>query len=188
VPITSTLEWIETTRLSIALREGAFSYPIVGGIHLLAIALFGGMILATDLRLLGWALRRQPVSNVICGLRPWKRLGFTVIVVTGLLLAAAEPVRLYGSPSFWVKIGILALVGVHAAVFRPRVYRCPGRLDAGLSREAKVAAFLSLLLWAGLVLTGRLIAFDESFDYHSTKAGACCLSAECQRPGYLRGR
>jgi hypothetical protein len=122
------------------------------------------MILATDLRLLGWALGRQSVSNVICGLRPWKRLGFTVIVATGLIMALGEPVRLYGSPSFWVKMGILALVGIHAVVFRRRVYRCPEKLDAGLTGEAKVAAFLSLLLWAGLVLSGRLIAYDASFD------------------------
>jgi hypothetical protein len=187
MPIASTLEWIETTRLSIAMREGAFAYPIVGGLHLLAIALFGGMILATDLRLLGWGLRRQPVSNVICGLRPWKRLGFAVIVVSGLLLSSAEPVRLYGSPSFWVKMGILALVGIHAAVFRPRVYRCPGKLDAGLTGEAKAAAFLSLLLWASLVFSGRLIAFDESFDVSPAKEGACCPPAEGQRQAYLRG-
>jgi hypothetical protein len=50
VPI---LEKIESTGLSIAIREGGLPYPIIGGIHLLAIAWFGGMVLVTDLRLLG---------------------------------------------------------------------------------------------------------------------------------------
>ena len=39
--------------LSLAIREGGLPYPIIGFVHLLAIALFGGMLLATDLRLLG---------------------------------------------------------------------------------------------------------------------------------------
>src|SRR5271165_1342331 len=108
------LEWIESTQLSTAIREGGLPYPIIGGIHLLAIALFGGMLLATDLRLLGWAMRRRPVSDVMLQLQPWKRLGFVVVATTGLLLAWSEPTRLYRSPSFWVKMALFALVGVHA--------------------------------------------------------------------------
>jgi len=158
------LNWIESTALSIAIREGGLPYPIIGGIHLLSIALFGGMLLATDLRLLGWAMQRRQVSDVVSQLRPWKWLGFVVVVATGLLLTWAEPVRLYRSPSFWVKMTLFALVGVHALVFRAGVYRHPERLDAAITRHAKLAAALSLLLWAGLVVSGRLIAFDASFD------------------------
>ena len=61
--IISTLESIESTNLSMAIREGALYYPIIGGVHLLAIALFGGMLVATDLRLLGWAMQTRPISG-----------------------------------------------------------------------------------------------------------------------------
>jgi hypothetical protein len=162
--IQSMLEWIESTAPSIAIREGGLPYPIIGGVHLLAIALFGGMLLTTDLRLLGWVMRRRPFSDVWHQFRPWKRLGFMVVVATGLLLAWAEPVRLYRSPSFWVKMSLFALVGVHAMVFRARVYGHPENLDDAVSSQAKLAAVLSLILWAGLVVSGRLIAFDASFD------------------------
>jgi hypothetical protein len=57
-------------------------------------------------------------------------------------------------------MALFALVGVHALVFRPGVYRHPAKLDAGITQQAKLAAILSLLLWAGLVISGRLIAFD----------------------------
>jgi hypothetical protein len=162
--IPSMLEWIESTSLSIAIREGGLPYPIIGGVHLLAIALFGGALLATDLRLLGWAMRSRPFSDVWCQFRPWKRFGFVIVVATGLLLAWAEPVRLYRSPSFWIKMSLFALVGVHALVFHSKVYGQPEKLDAGISSQAKLAAAISLILWTGLVVSGRLIAFDASFD------------------------
>ena len=162
--ISSMLDWIESTSLSIAIREGGLPYPIIGGVHLLSIALFGGMLLATDLRLLGWAMRSRRVSDIWHQFLPWKRLGFVVVVVTGLLLTWAEPIRLYKSPSFWVKMILFALVGVHALVFRSSVYGHPEKLDAATTSQAKLAAVLSLLIWAGLIVSGRLIAFDPSFD------------------------
>jgi uncharacterized protein DUF6644 len=155
------LEWIESTDLSTAIREGALPYPIIGGVHLLAIALFGGMVLATDLRLLGWAMQRRLVSDVVRQFQLWKRLGFVVVVATGLLLGWCEPIKLYRSPSFWVKMTLFALVGVHALVFRNGVYRRPEMLDKAVTGEAKLAAALSLFLWAGLIVSGRLIAFDS---------------------------
>ena len=159
--IPSTLEWIESTDLSMAIREGALPYPIIGGVHLLAIAWFGGMLLMTDLRLLGWAMQQRPVSDIVRQTRIWKWLGFVMVVVSGLLLTWAEPIKLYRSPSFWVKMALFVLVGVHAAAFRAGVYRNPERLDKEVTSQAKLAAVLSLVLWAGLILSGRLIAFDQ---------------------------
>jgi hypothetical protein len=158
--IARALEWVESTNLSTAIREGALLYPIIGGVHLLAIALFGGMLVMTDLRLLGWAMQGRAVSDVLEQFRVWKRAGFALVVSSGLLLAWAEPLKLYRSPSFWVKITLLVLVGVHALAFRTAVYENSKALDAGLTPRAKVAAVLSLILWAGLIVSSRLIAFD----------------------------
>src|ERR1700720_1300290 len=105
--IESMLKWIENTALSTAIREGGLPYPIIGGIHLLAIALFGGMVLVTNLRLLGWGIGRWRVSDLVQQLRPWKWAGFVVVRATGLLLAWAEPIKLYRSPSFWIKSVLL---------------------------------------------------------------------------------
>lgn len=159
--VPSALEWVENTNLSTAIREGALLYPIIGGLHLLAIALFGGMLVMTDLRLLGWAMQRRTVSDVVEQFRVWKRAGFALVVASGLLLGWAEPLKLYRSPSFWVKMGLLVLVGVHALAFRNGVYENARLLDRGLTPRAKLAAVLSLILWAGLIVAGRLIAFDS---------------------------
>lgn len=157
------LEWIESTDLSMAIREGALPYPIIGGLHLLGIALFGGMLLATDLRLLGWAMTTRPIADVVGQLRNWKRFGFVVVVASGLLLAWCEPIKLYRSHSFWIKMVLFALVGVHAWYFRDSVYGNPEAMDAAgtIPRQAKLAAALSLLLWIGMTVSGRLIAFDD---------------------------
>jgi hypothetical protein len=160
--VTSMLEWIQSTDLSVAIREGGLPYPIIGGVNWLTIAL-GGMLLTTDLHLLGWVMPGRPFSAVWHQFRPWKRIGFVIVAATGLLLAWAEPVRLYRSPSFWIKMSLFALVGVHALVFR-KVYGYPEKLDGVICSRAKLAALLSFILWAGLVVTGRFIAFDASFD------------------------
>jgi len=158
----SICESIQNTDLSVTIREGALYYPIIGGVHLLAIALFGGMLLAVDLRLLGWGMKSYPVSDVVEQLRAWKRLGFVVVVASGVLLGWAEPLKLYHSKSFWIKMTLMLLVAVHALIFRQSVYANPAKLDEAPSMpaNAKLAAALSLILWAGLVFSGRLIAFD----------------------------
>lgn len=158
--IMSILQWVESTDLSTAIREGPLLYPIIGGFHLLAIALFGGMLVMTDLRLLGWAMRRRTISDILEQFRVWKRVGFVLVALSGLLLALAEPLRLYRSLSFWVKMALLVSVGAHALVFRNGIYENAKALDAGLTPRAKLAAALSLILWGGLIVTGRLIAFD----------------------------
>ena len=141
-----------------AVREGALPYPILGGIHLLGIALFGGMLLVSDLRLLGLAMQKRPVFDVIQQFRTGKQIGFWMVAISGLLLAWAEPLKLYRSPAFWVKMALLALVGLHALIFRSRVYQ---NAEPDPAARAKWAAALSLILWAGLIFSGRLIAFDE---------------------------
>ena len=64
MPVPAVVEWIQNTDLSTAIREGGLPYPIIGGVHLLSIAWFGGMLVATDLRVLGWAMQRRPVSDL----------------------------------------------------------------------------------------------------------------------------
>ena len=68
-------------------------YPVTGGFQLLTIELFGGMLVMTDVRLLGWAMQRRAVADIADQVRPWKRAGFALVVLSRLLLAWAEPLR-----------------------------------------------------------------------------------------------
>jgi hypothetical protein len=50
--------WIQNTPFFTYLRGSpSYLYPAILSLHMVALALFGGMVLMTDLRLLGWAMR-----------------------------------------------------------------------------------------------------------------------------------
>ena len=141
--------------------ESVLAYPIVLSTHLTCIALLGGMILMTNLRLLGLTLKSLTITEVVTSLRLWKRIGGVVMIGTGLLLATSEATKYAPNPFFWTKMIILSLIGVHALVFRPIVYNRTEELDRSsfIPAKVKAAAILSLILWTGMFTMGRLIAY-----------------------------
>ena len=145
------------------IRESQDVYPIIMGTHLASIAMFGGMILMTDLRLLGLAMTDVSVTDVVAQLRVWKRIGFVIMVTMGLLLATSEMDKYYGNPYFQLKMFLLLMVGAHAIVFHRAVYGNTEALDRApkMPRIAKLAAITSLLLWIGIACAGRWIAYFE---------------------------
>jgi hypothetical protein len=153
-------QWIQDTSPMTALRESGLVYPIVMTGHLTGMALFGGMIAITDLRLLGWAMRSSSITDVVDQLRVWKQIGFVLVVGCGAMLLGSKAELYYYNPFYWAKMTLLALVGVHALAFRG-VYGNTEALDRApqIPRKAKVAACLSLLIWIGLVTMGRSIAY-----------------------------
>jgi hypothetical protein len=144
-----------------AFSESVLAYPIVLSIHLACIALFGGMILVTDLRLLGLTFKSLTITEVVTSLRPWKRVGGTIMIAMGLPLAASKAETYAPNPFFWTKMIILGLIGVHALIFRPIVYRRTEEFDRSpvIPTKAKVAAILSMGLWTAMFVMGRLIAY-----------------------------
>src|SRR6478752_4414276 len=141
--------------------ESVLAYPIVLSIHLTCIALFGGMILMTNLRLLGLNFKGLTITEVVTSLRPWKRVGGTIMIATGLLLATSEAEKYAPNPFFWTKMVILGLIGVHGLIFRPIVYKQTEARDRStvIPANVKIAAILSLVLWTAMFTMGRLIAY-----------------------------
>lgn len=149
---------IENTGIATALRESELVYPTVLSLHLTCLALIGGLILVTNLRLLGLTMASTPAAEVIARLRPWKRGGFVVMFTCGILLAASKANDYYANPWFLAKLLLLILVGVHGLVFRRTVYATGAEPD---SRNARAAALLSILLWLAVVAMGRMIGYYE---------------------------
>lgn len=155
-------EWVETTALSTHIRESVWTYPVIESIHVLGLGLFLGLTLVMDLRLIGATLRTTPVGDVMRGLLPWVRWGFALMAVTGVLLTIASPVQFYANPFFTAKLVLLAMAGVNVWVFHSTVYPAVHRWGAAPRPpfRARLAGGLSLVFWGGIVVTGRLIAYN----------------------------
>ena len=120
-----------------------------------------GTIGAFDLRLLGWVMLRQRVSDLANRLLPWTWVGFAVQVITGALLFSSEAVKVYSNPAFRFKMLLILLAGLNALIFHLVVFRNVAAWD---NREvtpvpAKIAGLVSILLWIGIVAAGRFIGF-----------------------------
>ena len=156
------IQWLQNMTIATGIRESSLVFPVVLSLHLTGMGLFGGMILMTDLRILGIAMTKRPVSEVVNGLRPWKHLGLTLTATCGILLAWSKIALYYPNPFFRIKLMLFVLVILHALVFRS-VYRKVSDLDRSpvIPGRAKTAAVLSLVLWASIVTAGRWIGYWE---------------------------
>jgi len=155
------LEWIQNTGIFVYLRSSAYLYPIILAFHLSAISVFGGMIVLSDLCLLGWIPRQVSGAALVDGLRVPKRIGLLVAATFGFLLFCCKAEQYYYNVYFRTKLLLLALTAVHALIFRHRVYnRLNETIPIGPANlQARLAAFLSLLLWTGILTAGRAIGY-----------------------------
>jgi hypothetical protein len=155
-------QWLEITPGSIALHESIWCYPIIESVHVLTLCVFLGLAVMLDLRLLGITMLRTPASEAVGRLLPWIIAGFGIMVVTGVLLFYAIPVKTYLNVFFRVKVLFLLMAGVNTAVFELTISRSISEwdLDAVPPLRARLAGGLSLILWAGIVVAGRMIAYN----------------------------
>ena len=91
------LEWLKSTSFSATLQGSTWTEPIIETIHVLTLTLFVGFAVLLDLRLMGLGMRRRRPSEMLQQLNPWLSGGFAVMIISGLLLFAADPVVFYNS-------------------------------------------------------------------------------------------
>jgi hypothetical protein len=147
-------QWFEATELGRTIQSSLFLFPVIESVHLVAFAVLGGTVLLVNLRLLGMAFRSEPVARLAEAAQPWRRGAIFFAIATGSLLFLSEPIKLYYSNPFWVKIVCLALaLGFDFAVRRPMLR------TGGDGFAAKLGGLVSLCLWAGVAWGGRWIGF-----------------------------
>jgi hypothetical protein len=109
-----------------------------------------------DLTLLGFGIKRHPVSRVAGELAPWTAGGLAIMFVTGPLNLASESIKCYNATFFWVKMGLLVLV----LVFHFTVHKRVATANPPVSKFwAGVVACVSLALWFGVALAAKFIGF-----------------------------
>ena len=160
--IRSWFEWIDAMPSSIAMRESVYGYPYLLTAHAVSMALFAGLIVMMDLRLLGFGFKRSPLSQVQKQLFPWQMFTMTVSAITGALLFYSQPLRYYGKVFFWVKMALMVFAGLNALYFHFTTYKTVAAWDRTDRPPygAKLAGALSIVLWAGVVIFGRITAYN----------------------------
>ena len=134
-------------------------FPTLETIHVIAAAMVVGSILWIDLRLLGFAATRYPISTLNRELVPWTWGAFAVAAITGLGMFITRADAHLENPAFQSKIALLVLAGINMAYFHFKVYRHIDQWDNVIATptQLKVAGCLSLSIWAGVMLAGRWI-------------------------------
>lgn len=159
--VLSLAKWLEQTPIALVVRESLWGFQITVAAHVLGMILSVGTVVWLDFRLLGLSMRRVPVSVVYRQLMPWAGAGFLVMVVTGMMLLVAYASAAYDNPYFRAKVVMLTLAGLNALVYHMTIERRIAQWNT-LARPplaARVAGLCSVILWASVVLAGRMTAY-----------------------------
>jgi len=158
--VTNFAMWLERSAVGVWTRESPsiWAYPTVLTLHTVGLGVLVGANAVIDFTLLGFA-PRLPLS-ALAPLYRFMWAGFTINAVTGVLLFASDATTKAKQPVFYIKLTLILLALVVTAVIRRTVERGPALRDENLSpRPGRPLAALSLLLWAGAVTAGRLMAY-----------------------------
>ena len=155
-------QWLEHTPFAFAIAESTWLFPLIEGSHILALPLSVGMILIVDLHLLGLAFRSGPASRLMTEVLRWSTPGFAVVFITGGLLFVAHAGEAYSNAFFRVKLMLLLLLGINAAIYQAIFYPKMAHwdLEGTTPAGAKLCAGLSLVAWIGVLVCGRTMAYQ----------------------------
>ena len=138
--------------------QSGWVFPFVESAHIASFALLFGAIAVVDARLLG-ALRQGPAAPLLRAALPLALAGFFGAVLTGSLLFVTQAGDLLANRAFAAKLALLMLAALNAAAFHAGTTRATLDVDAPPTPGMRVAGALSLLLWTGVIVAGRLIAY-----------------------------
>jgi hypothetical protein len=155
---------LQDSAFATSLLESQYMWLIIESAHVLGLAFSVGLILITDLRLVGKFRLREPVSEVLQALRPWLLAGFAMMFVTGALLFISEAAKVIVIPWFKLKMLFLLLAGINALWFELKLGRKLAAWDTLASPPigAKIAGWTSITSWTAVIVLGRWVAYART--------------------------
>jgi hypothetical protein len=164
VDFSAFLKGLEDSGLANSLRSSLYYFPFLESIHVMALGVVFGTILVVDLRALGIASTHRPFTRLSTELLRLTWGAFAISALTGSLMFITNA-RVYAhNTSFQVKMILLALAGVNMAVFHLTAGRSVATWDQAPTapRTGRITAGVSLGLWLGIILAGRVIGFTTT--------------------------
>jgi hypothetical protein len=157
-------DWLSTTGPSVFLQNNnAWAIPTIQSLHIVGIGLVMGSVFLIWLRVFGLAWTDQTLGQTMNRFVPWLTGTLWLMLVTGILMVIGEPVRELVTISFWVKMFLVAVSTAIVSVFQSRLRKHDDQWGEAFARRAAVrgAAVFTFLIFAGIIILGRLIAYDH---------------------------
>ena len=136
------------------LNSNEWAFPLTECFHITSSALSIGMIALVDLRLLGWAFKRQTAGQLVKDTWIWTLAGLIIVIVSGLLIFSSDPIRYINNSGYVDKMILLVL----AIIFNYTIHRKVAFSNSS-GMAAKLVGAISLLLWISVPFGGIWISF-----------------------------
>jgi len=155
---TPTLDWIAQTFGPLILTL-PWTWPIAETLHFFGLCMLLGGLLVIDLRLLGYNKVIPAVASH--DILPIVYAGLAINTVTGIMFYVGDPHRYFINISFQIKMLLYVIACANALWYQlklsPRIDALPE--GAAMPSDARIAGAMSLGLWFGILILGRLIPY-----------------------------
>jgi hypothetical protein len=148
--------WLESTSLSHLIQTTPGAIAGIQVVHILSLATLFALALNLALRIAGRGLRAEPLRSLAARFVPAMWICLSLLFLTGALLIIAEPGRTIRNPVFYTKMALL-LVAIVLTVCLAAVAR---RVPERPTRLHVAAAGFYMLIWTGIIVAGRYIAYS----------------------------
>jgi hypothetical protein len=150
--------WAYNTPVSEWIRASRWAVAILEVFHLFGLIFLLGSVLMVGLRVFGLAMPRDAVALVVRRLAPATLGGLVLMMTSGGLMFASGATRYVDNKPFQIKMACFALaLGVQGTMY---VMALASRSDEErLARVWMALGGLAVLLWFGVGIAGRAIAF-----------------------------
>jgi len=153
--IRDVLVWISGSPLADWVVSSRYIWPTLESIHFVSLCVLFGSLLVIDLRLIGFYRERcAPMVNLLIRL---SLAAFAVNLATGVLFFFGNTFKYVNNTAFEIKLVLILVAGANALYYKLRLSHIVDSEEVSLSSVGVGA--LSLLLWAGVIVCGRMITF-----------------------------
>jgi hypothetical protein len=162
------VSWLQDLPISEWVQTSDYGFPLLLAAHSIGLAGVVGILVVLDLRVLGFA-QGIPIA-ALSRLMPVAWVGFIINALSGVLLFMANATRLVTNWAFILKMSAVVMGGIVSwllwrSLTAPpteaplATVAGPAGATFSITRNARVIAVLSLVVWFAAILFGRVIAY-----------------------------
>jgi hypothetical protein len=149
--------WLESTALALWVAESDFAYPLLLALHIFGLALAVGIRTIIDMSILGTFPEIRPV--MLRKLFPIVWIALALNMISGLMLFISQATLLVNNLPFLTKISLIILQVILTSYVFQNINIHSHDLKHRSPIRIRLLAMGSLVLWLGIIIAGRLIAY-----------------------------